>query len=51
MGLQVNHPRAKALANKVWEEKKRLDNLIKGRVNEYKSNKENFRQKHRDRGK
>ena len=51
MGLQVNHPRAKALANKVWEEKKRLDNLIKGRVDGYKSNKENFRQKHRDRRK
>lgn len=51
MGLQVGHPSAKRLANQVWDEKKRLDNLIKGRVDGYKSNKENFRQKHRDRGK
>ena len=50
-GLLANHPKAKQLANKIWDDKKRLDNLIKRRVDGYKSNKENFRQKHRDRRK
>ena len=50
-GLHANHPRAKQLANKIWDDKKRLEDIIKGRVNDYKINKENSRQKHRDRGK